>query len=165
MRTFAHVRPLVAHIVRIPKRRMSFPFSIGPLTGCLGSTGKRERQFFRTKDDGRAKACHHQEEAAQGRREEPSLISDALRIEAIECSESLKPLNVSLRVAVDFYIAHHKAAAQSCTVESAVTEYLKNQELKPAKRATYRRPKLPAWRFQRGIRHPLVRDALQFTRS
>lgn len=122
------MRPLVAHIVRIPKDE-ELPLQHWAIDGLPRVNGKRERQFFRTKDDAERKLATIKKKLRK-EGEKALLISDALRIEAIECSESLKPLNVSLRVAVDFYIAHHKAAAQSCTVESAVTEYLKNQELK-----------------------------------
>ena len=111
-----------------PKTK-SFPFSIGPLTGCLGSTenasasssGRRTTQSESLPPSRRS--C-----ARKARR--PSLFLTRFVSRRSSVASLLKPLNVSLKEAVNFYIAHHKAAAQSCTVEAAVTEYLKNQELK-----------------------------------
>jgi integrase len=62
--------------------------------------------------------------------EKALLVSDALRIEAFDCSNLLKPYNASIRDAVRFYIAHHETATTACTVEAAVDEYLKLQRLK-----------------------------------
>lgn len=122
------MRPLVAHIVRIPKDE-ELPLQHWAIDGLPRVNGKRQRQFFQTKDDAERKLGTIKKKLRK-EGEKALLISDALRIEAIECSELLKPLGVSLRDAANFYIVHHKAAAKSCTVEAAVTEYLKNQELK-----------------------------------
>jgi integrase len=128
VRTFKHVRPLVAHIVRIPKDE-ELPLQHWAIDGLPRVDGKRQRQFFRTKDDAEQKLASIKKKLRK-EGEKALLIPDALRIEAIECSELLKPLSVSLRDAVSFYIAHHEAAVKSCTVGAAVTEYLKNQALK-----------------------------------
>jgi integrase len=125
---FAHVRPLVAHIVRIPKDD-SLPVQHWAIDGLPRVNGKRQRKFYRTKEAAeRELATTKKKLRKEG--EKALLISDALRIEAIECSERLKPYNISLKDVVTFYMAHHQAASKSCTVEVAVTEYLKNQELK-----------------------------------
>jgi integrase len=126
---YAHVRPLVAHIVRIPKDE-SLPVQYWAIDGLPRAGGKnRPRKFYRIKEDAeRELGVIKKKLRKEG--EKALLISDALRIEAIECGELLKSFNVSLKDAVSFYVAHHQAAAKSCTVEAAVSEYLKNQELK-----------------------------------
>jgi integrase len=132
VRIVPQVRPLVAHIVRIPKDE-SLPVQHWAIDGLprvlVNGRLKRQRKFFRTKEDAeRELATTKKKLRKEG--EKALLISDALRIEAIEAAELLKPLGVSLKEAVSFYVAHHQAASKSCTVEAAVTEYLKNQELK-----------------------------------
>lgn len=127
MRTIVLMKPLVAHVVRIP-RDESLPLQHWALDGLPRVNGKRERKFFRTKDAAeRELATVKKKLRKEGER--ALLITDAIRIEAIEGSERLKPYNVSLKDAVNFYIAHHEAAAKSCTVEAAVVEYLKIQGL------------------------------------
>jgi integrase len=122
------VRPLVAHIVRIPKDE-SFPIQHWAIDGLPRVGGKRQRKFYRTKEDAeRELAAIKKKLRKEG--EKALLISDALRIEAIEAAELLKPLGASLKDAAKLYISQHQARAKSCTVEAAVKEYLKNQELK-----------------------------------
>lgn len=128
MRIVAYVRPLIAHIVRIPKDE-SLPVQHWVIDGLPRVNGKRQRKFFRTKEDAeRELAATKKKLRKEG--EKALLIPDSLRIEAIEAAELLKPFSVSLKDAISFYVAHRQAAAKSCTVEAAVTEYLKNQELK-----------------------------------
>jgi integrase len=51
-------------------------------------------------------------------------ISDALRVEAIECSELLQPYAKTLRDATKFYVAHLKAVTGSKKVSAVVVELL-----------------------------------------
>jgi integrase len=122
------VRPLVAHVVRVPKDE-SLPIQYWAIDGLPRVDGKRQRKFFRTKEAAeRELSTIKQKLRKEGER--ALRIPDTLRIEAIECSERLRPYNISLKDAVGFYIAHYEAALKSCTVEAAGGEYLKNQALK-----------------------------------
>jgi hypothetical protein len=99
------------------------------IDGLPRLNGKRQRKFFRTKDAAeRALASVKVKLRKEG--EKALLITDNLRIEAVDCFKLLKPYDSSLKDAVRFYIAHHEAASKSCTVEAAVDEYLKIQRLK-----------------------------------
>jgi integrase len=51
-------------------------------------------------------------------------ISDALRVEAIECSELLQPYQKTLRDATKFYLAHLKAITGSRKVKEVVADLL-----------------------------------------
>jgi integrase len=51
-------------------------------------------------------------------------ISDALRVEAIECCELLQPYGKTLRDAAKFYVAHLKAVTGSRKVREVVTDLL-----------------------------------------
>jgi integrase len=90
---------------------------------------KRQRKFFRTQEAAEQELSTIKKKLRK-EGEKALLIADTLRIEAIEAAELLKPLGASLKDAARLYIAQHQARAKSCTVEAAVTEYLKNQELK-----------------------------------
>jgi integrase len=105
------------------------PIQHWAIDGLPRAGGKRQRKFYRTKEDAeRELAAIKKKLRKEG--EKALLIPDALRIEAIEAAELLKPLGASLRDAAKLYISQHQARAKSCTVEAAVKEYLKNQELK-----------------------------------
>src|SRR6202790_16741 len=122
------MKPLVAHLVRIPKDE-TLPLQHWAIDGLPRLNGKRQRKFFRTKDAAeRALASVKVKLRKEG--EKALLITDTLRIEAVDCFKLLKPYGASLKEAVRFYIAHHDAASKSCTVEVAVDEYLKIQRLK-----------------------------------
>src|ERR1700730_3965910 len=124
----AQMKPLVAHLVRIPKDE-SLPLQHWAIDGLPRLNGKRQRKFFRTKEAAeRALASVKVKLRKEG--ENALLITDTLRIEAFDCFKLLKPYGASLKDAVRFYIAHHEAASKSCTVEAAVDEYLKIQRLK-----------------------------------
>jgi Phage integrase family len=124
----AQMKPLVAHLVRIPKDE-TLPLQHWAIDGLPRLNGKRQRKFFRTKDAAeRALASVKVKLRKEG--EKALLITDTLRIEAVDCFKLLKPYGASLKEAVRFYIAHHEAASKSCTVEAAVDEYLKIQRLK-----------------------------------
>jgi integrase len=124
----AQMKPLVAHLVRIPKDE-NLPLQHWAIDGLPRLNGKRQRKFFRTKEAAeRALASVKVKLRKEG--ENALLITDTLRIEAFDCFKLLKPYGASLKDAVRFYIAHHEAASKSCTVEAAVDEYLKIQRLK-----------------------------------
>lgn len=82
--------------------------------------GKRKRLFFRTEKDADEelakikKRLEHEGKSSL-------LLPDALRVEAIQCAEKLKPHNKSLTQAVDHLIAHLKRTERSCTVEELAT--------------------------------------------
>jgi integrase len=127
VRTVAHVRPLVAHLTRVPKDE-ALSVQYWAIDGLPRVNGKRQRKFFRTKSDAeRELAAIKGKLRREG--EKALLISDALRIEALECRDRLKPYNASLRDATDFFIAGHKAQQKSCSVGAAIEEYLKLQKL------------------------------------
>jgi integrase len=120
------MKPLVAHLVRIPKDE-NLPLQHWAIDGLPRLNGKRQRKFFRTKEAAeRALASVKVKLRKEG--EKALLITDTLRIEAFDCFKLLKPYGASLKDAVRFYIAHHEAASKSCTVE--LDEYLKIQRLK-----------------------------------
>src|SRR5262245_30152971 len=128
MRIVAHVKPLVAHLTRIPKDE-NLKLQYWVIDGLPKVGGKRQRKFFRTKDAAeRALATIKTKLRKEG--EKALLIPDTVRIEAMECCALLAPYNVSLKDATGFYIAHHQAILRSCTVEAVVAEYLKVQRFK-----------------------------------
>ena len=125
MRTVAHVKPLVAHLTRIPKDE-NLPLGYWVIDGLPKVGGKRRRKFFRTKDAAlRALAAIKTKLRKEG--EKALLIPDAVRIEAMACCALLEPYNASLTDAVRFFVAHKHAAQRSCTVGAAIDEYLELQ--------------------------------------
>src|SRR5262245_42047505 len=128
MRIVAHVKPLVAHLTRIPKDE-NLKLQYWVIDGLPKVGGKRQRKFFRTRDAAeRTLATIRTKLRKEG--EKALLIPDAVRIEAMECCALLAPYGVGLKDAASFYIAHHQATLRSCTVEAAVAEYLRSQRLK-----------------------------------
>lgn len=74
--------------------------------------GKRKRAFFRTK----AKAetwAHHKTIEATNYGTRALAVPEELRLEAVKCSEELKPFNKSLTDAVKYYVDHLRSCAQS----------------------------------------------------
>jgi integrase len=122
------MKPLVAHLVRIPKDE-TLPLQHWAIDGLPRLNGKRQRKFYRTKEAAE-RALTSVKVKLRKEGEKALLITDTLRIEAVDCFKLLKPYGASLKDAVRFYIAHHEAASKSCTVEAAVDEYLKIQRLK-----------------------------------
>src|SRR5215469_9379462 len=85
--------------------------------------GGRKRRFF--KDRVEAQTFLQLAEVQQENYGTAALsISDALRVEAIECSELLQPYGKTLRDAAKFYAAHLKAVTGSKKVSTVVTELL-----------------------------------------
>jgi len=85
--------------------------------------GGRKRRFF--KDKAEAQTFLQMAEVQQENYGTAALsISDALRVEAIECSELLQPYGKSLRDAAKFYVAHLKAVTGSRKVREIVADLL-----------------------------------------
>jgi len=85
--------------------------------------GGRKRRFF--KDKAEAQTFMHLAEVQQENYGTAALsISDALRMEAIECSELLQPHVKTLRDATKFYLAHLKAITGSRKVRELVADLL-----------------------------------------
>jgi hypothetical protein len=80
-----HVKPLNAHIVRIPTDE-SLPLQYWAIDGLPRVNGKRQRKFFRTKDAAdRELATVKKKLRKEG--EKALLIPDGLRIEALDCRD------------------------------------------------------------------------------
>ena len=85
--------------------------------------GGRNRRFF--KDKAEAATFMQLVEVQQENYGTAALsISDALRVEAIECSELLQPYGKTLRDAAKFYLAHLKAITGSRKVSEIVADLL-----------------------------------------
>jgi integrase len=85
--------------------------------------GGRNRRFF--KDKAEAQTFMRLAEVQQENYGTAALsMSDALRVEAIECSELLQPYGKTLRDAAKFYVAHLKAITGSRKVSEVVTDLL-----------------------------------------
>jgi integrase len=85
--------------------------------------GGRNRRFFKDKTEAETFLC-----LAEVQRENYGTaalsISDALRVEAVECSELLQPYGKTLREAARFYVAHLKAITGSRKVSEMVADLL-----------------------------------------
>jgi len=85
--------------------------------------GGRNRRFF--KDKAEAETFVQLAKVQQENYGTAALsIPDALRVEAIECSELLQPFGVTLRDAAKFYAAHLKAVTGSRKVREVVADLL-----------------------------------------
>jgi integrase len=85
--------------------------------------GGRNRRFF--KDKAEAQTFLQLAEVQRENYGTAALsISDALRVEAIECSELLQPYRKTLRDAAKFYVAHLKAITGSRKVSEVVADLL-----------------------------------------
>jgi integrase len=85
--------------------------------------GGRNRRFF--KDKAEAQTFMRLAEVQQQNYGTAALsMSDALRVEAIECSELLQPYQKTLRDAAKFYLAHLKTITGSRKVKEIVADLL-----------------------------------------
>jgi integrase len=85
--------------------------------------GGRNRRFF--KDKAEAQTFMRLAEVQRENYGTAALsISDALRVEAIECSELLQPYQKTLRDAAKFYVAHLKTITGSRKVKEIVADLL-----------------------------------------
>ena len=55
-------------------------------------------------------------------------FNERQRAEYLECAESLKPFNATIRDAVNFYLPHLHATKRTCTAAELVDELLKVKE-------------------------------------
>ena len=95
--------------------------------------GRGERLFFKSKGEAETKAGQlrvtRQNEGTVG-----LAIPEKLRVDAIECARLLDPIGVSLREAVDYFIAHARPCGGIKAVEVIVEDFLR------AKKDANRRP-------------------------
>src|SRR5262249_31723368 len=85
--------------------------------------GGRNRRFF--KDKAEAQTFMHLAKVQQENYGTAALsITDALRVEAIECTELLQPYGKTLREAAKFYAAHLKAIKGSRKVKEIVADLI-----------------------------------------
>ena len=95
--------------------------------------GKGERLFFKSKGEAETKAEHlritRKNQGTAG-----VAIPEKVRVDAIECVRLLDPLGVSLRDAVDYFIAHARPSGGVKQVKPIVEEFLR------AKKDANRRP-------------------------
>ena len=85
--------------------------------------GGRNRRFF--KDKAEAQTFMRLAEVQQENYGTAALsISDALRVEAVECSELLQPYGKTLRDAARFYVAHLKTITGSRKISDVVADLL-----------------------------------------
>jgi len=87
----------------------------------------RNRQFF--KDKAEAKTVLEKKLIEQENFGTAGLsFNERQRAEYLECAESLKPFNATIRDAVNFYVPHLRAAKRTCTAAELVSELLKVKE-------------------------------------
>jgi hypothetical protein len=96
------MRPLIPYLVRIPTNE-DLPLQNWVIDGLPRTSGKRERKFFRNREDAERELGKIKKKLRK-EGERALLISDAQRIEASEAAQRLAPLGVSLKDAVDFYM-------------------------------------------------------------
>ncbi len=92
------MRPLVPDLVRLPKDE-DLPLTNWVIDGLPRVNGRRERKFFRIKEDAERELGKIVKKLRK-EGERALLISDAQRIEAIEAADRLKPFGVSLIVSL-----------------------------------------------------------------
>src|SRR5438045_2937786 len=98
------------------KRRPHLRFVVNTRTN-----GKRSRQFFETKKTAESFAQKKDIELLNGGLEAVNFPT-ALRVEALDCIESLRPFGKTLRDAVKFYLPHLKATNRNCTLRELADE-------------------------------------------
>src|SRR5437667_1203951 len=81
--------------------------------------GKRKRRFFETKADADTFAGNRNIELKNAGREGAEFPT-ALRVMAQECKDALSKYGKTIKEATDFFIAHLKASAKSCTAVELV---------------------------------------------
>ncbi len=78
-------------------------------------------------------------------------IPDALRVEAVECSQRLREFNKTLRDATDFYIQHLRAVEKSVSVADAMNELVKARKASGRSKRYCKDLELRLKRFQQGF--------------
>jgi integrase len=89
--------------------------------------GKGRRFFFQTRRDADTKA-HALAIERRNQGTAALYFPERLRVEALECSEKLKPFGRSLRDAVNFYLPHLFIENRTCTIEALVQQLLAAKE-------------------------------------
>jgi len=89
--------------------------------------GKGRRFFFGTRRDADTKA-HALAIERRNQGTAALYFPERLRIEALECSEKLKPFGKSLRDAVSFYLPHLHVENRTCTIDALVQQLLDTKE-------------------------------------
>ena len=89
--------------------------------------GQRYRVSFRAQAEAKAKRDSLLVEF-ENLGTKASAISDALRLEAVQCADKLKPYARSLTEAVEFYVNHLEATERSSNIQDMVQEYLEHKE-------------------------------------
>lgn len=85
--------------------------------------GKRERFFFLTETEAKAKA-HALRARLANEGKSSAALSDRERDDAAECFRRLRPLGAGIIEAVEFYLAHAKPSGGERTVNQTITEFL-----------------------------------------
>ena len=87
----------------------------------------RNRRFFKDKREAetflQSKQIERENYGTAG-----TSFSERQRAEYLECAESLKPFNATIRDAVNFYLPHLHASNRTCTAAELVNELLKVKE-------------------------------------
>jgi len=87
----------------------------------------RNRRFFKDRREAetflQSKRIEHENYGTAG-----TSFNERQRAEYLECSESLKPFNATIRDAVNFYLPHLHATKRTCTAVELVDELLKIKE-------------------------------------
>lgn len=95
--------------------------------------GGRSRRFFRDKREAQTflELCRveHKNQGLAA-----FSLSEALRVEAIDCSKMLAAAGATLREATKFYLRHVKAMERSCSVRAATDELLETKKRDGASR-------------------------------
>jgi integrase len=89
--------------------------------------GKRKRSFFETKDAADSFAAFKNAELKRNG-VEGAEFPTALRVMAQNAVEQLKPFGKTITDAVQYYVAHLKASAKSCTAAQLVKELVATKE-------------------------------------
>jgi len=87
----------------------------------------RNRRFFKDRSEAetflQSKRIEQENYGTAG-----TSFNERQRAEYLECAESLKPFNVTIRDAVNFYLPHLHATKRTCTAAELVDELLKVKE-------------------------------------
>ncbi|HPA19080.1 MAG TPA: tyrosine-type recombinase/integrase [Verrucomicrobiae bacterium] len=89
--------------------------------------GKRVRRFFATEEEANT-FIQQQTTKRENLGARALAIPHELHVEAIDCTDKLKPWGQSLTDATEFYIRHLEVASRSCTADELLPRFLKAKE-------------------------------------
>ena len=89
--------------------------------------GKRVRRFFATEEEANT-FIQQQTVIRENLGARALAVPHELHVEAIDCSDKLRPWGRSLTDATEFYIRHLKVTSRSCTAEELLPRFLKAKE-------------------------------------